>query len=72
MDTERLEPIIHTLRLIGTDKQPIEVKSNVGKSIRETLSAFANANGGLIIVGLDEANGFLPVTASMQQKLGTH
>ena len=61
MDTERLESIVHTLRLVGTDNQPTEVKSNVGKSIRETLSAFANANGGLIILGLDESNGFLPV-----------
>lgn len=61
MDTERLESIVRTLRLVGTDSQPIEVKSNVGKSIRETLSAFANANGGTIIVGLDESNGFLPV-----------
>ncbi|MCG7303764.1 putative DNA binding domain-containing protein [Pseudoglutamicibacter albus] len=61
MDTEHLETIVHTLRLVGTDNQPTEVKSNVGKSIRETLSAFANANGGLIILGLDESNGFLPV-----------
>ncbi|OFT22788.1 ATP-binding protein [Arthrobacter sp. HMSC08H08] len=61
MDTERLESIVHTLRMVGTDNQPTEVKSNVGKSIRETLSAFANANGGLIILGLDESNGFLPV-----------
>ena len=60
MDTERLESIVHTLRLVGTDSQPTEVKSNAGKSIRETLSAFANANGGLIILGLDESNGFLP------------
>ena len=61
MDTEHLETIVHTLRLVGTDNQPTEVKSSVGKSIRETLSAFANANGGLIILGLDESNGFLPV-----------
>ena len=61
MDTERLESIVRTLRLVGKDSQPIEVKSDVGKSIRETLSAFANANGGTIIVGLDESNGFLPV-----------
>ena len=61
MDTERLESIVHALRLVGTDNQPTEVKSNAGKSIRETLSAFANANGGLIILGLDESNGFLPL-----------
>ena len=70
MDTERLESIVRTLRLVGTDSQPIEVKSNVGKSIRETLSAFANANGGTIIVGLDESNGFLPVDGFDAAKTG--
>lgn len=61
MDAERLESIVGAMRVVGTDSQPTEVKSNVGKTIRETLSAFANANGGLIILGLDESNGFLPV-----------
>ncbi|OFO17152.1 DNA-binding protein [Corynebacterium sp. HMSC22B11] len=58
---EELEKIINDLRIIGTDKQGIEVKSGVGKSIRDTLSAFSNGNGGVIIIGLSEADGFQPV-----------
>lgn len=57
----KLEGTIAQLRLIGTDKQRVEVKSGVGKNIRETLSAFSNSGGGLIIIGLSEADGFVPV-----------
>ena len=61
MDEGSLKEIVANLRLVGSDTQAVEVKGNVGKSIRETLSAFANAGGGLIIVGLDEDAGFVPV-----------
>ncbi|WP_040428229.1 ATP-binding protein [Corynebacterium ulceribovis] len=60
MEPEQLKSIVDTLRLVGTDKQQIEVKNGIGKSVLETLSAFSNANGGLLIVGLDESSGFLP------------
>lgn len=50
--------MVHELRLVGTDQQNIEVKSNVGKSILTTLSAFSNSGGGIILVGLDESAGF--------------
>lgn len=61
MEAERLKSIVEAIRLVGTDNQSVEVKANVGKSMLETLSAFSNANGGVIIVGLSEADGFAPV-----------
>lgn len=60
---ERMEPaeladLVSKLRLVGTDQQRIEVKLGVGKGVRETLSAFSNASGGTLLVGLSEADGF--------------
>lgn len=57
----QLAGIIDDLRIVGSDDRRVEVKSGVGKSVRDSLSAFSNGDGGLLIVGLAERDGFAPV-----------
>lgn len=59
-----LETIVARLRRQGTDDARVEVKSSANKltaDIWDTVSAFANTAGGMIILGLSEEAGFLPV-----------
>jgi ATP-dependent DNA helicase RecG len=61
MDETNLRSLIDRLRRIGGEPTEVEVKAAAGglpKSVAETLSAFANTNGGVFILGLDEAAGF--------------
>ena len=63
MDNERLEKIIAELKATRTDNQFVEVKESVGKlpaSVADTISAFANGSGGVIVLGLSEMNDFAP------------
>jgi ATP-dependent DNA helicase RecG len=58
---EELVEIVDNLRVLGSDVADIEVKKTHGgfpKSLRDTLSAFSNTYGGVVILGLDEANAF--------------
>jgi len=62
LDAELAE-IVANLRVLGTDIADVEVKNSRGglpKSLRETLSAFSNTRGGVVILGLDEGHGFAP------------
>ena len=62
LDAELAE-VIGNLRLLGADIADVEVKNSRGglpKSLRETLSAFSNTRGGVLILGLDEGLGFAP------------
>ena len=64
MTTQELATIVAELRLRRGDSADVEVKAAAGgcPSLTETLCAFANMpSGGLIILGLDERSGFVPV-----------
>ena len=58
-----LTELVTRVRAARTDLARVEVKEGVGgvpKSMWETVSAFANTAGGVIILGLSEKNDFAP------------
>lgn len=60
---ETLESVIERLRRQGSDDGEVEAKACAGglsASIWDSVSAFANTNGGLLILGLSESDGFMP------------
>lgn len=74
--TAKMTELIRLMRAIGNDTQQCEVKEcahKISTTITDTLSAFSNGNGGYIILGLSEKNGFTPVDGfnarSMQEAL---
>jgi len=59
-----LHTIVARLRLQGTDDGRVEVKASrtaLSKDIWDTVSAFANTDGGTILLGVAEDAGFTPV-----------
>lgn len=64
MDERWLQEVVARLRKIGNDTQTYEVKEakyELPKGMLDTVSAFSNGQGGFIILGLSEKNGFTPV-----------
>lgn len=60
METKAL---VERLRRVGTDLSDVEVKAAAGglpKSVVDTLSAFANGTGGVLLLGLAESDAFAP------------
>ena len=64
MTPEELGDTVARLRRQGKDDAFVEVKkcaSTLSSDIWESVSAFGNTRGGLIILGLEESNEFRPV-----------
>lgn len=64
MTDEELKKAIEKLRGQGCDDSVYEAKessSSLSKDVWETVSAFANTAGGILILGLSEKAGFVPV-----------
>lgn len=63
MTEDELERHVARLRRQGADDGRVEAKAAAGglsKTVWQTVSAFANTDGGVVILGLDERNGFAP------------
>lgn len=61
MDAEELESQLALLRSYGAEDGRIEAKRaerKLPESVVDTLASFANTDGGLILLGVDESDGF--------------
>ena len=72
MSDEEIAAIVERLRQQGSDDGRVEVKAASGglpKSLWQSVSAFANTRGGVVILGLSEADNFTPAEGFEAQKI---
>lgn len=72
MNVGELEELLLSLRRTNNESGEVEVKTartDLPKSVKETLSSFANTRGGVILLGVDERDGFAPTGVEDASKI---
>ena len=74
MDSKGIDRLLAQLRRFRTDHQHVEAKrarTELPADLWKTLSAFANSEGGLLLLGVDEAEGFTVTSVESPDRIAT-